>query len=60
MPWDQVMNKFHAGTLRSGGNGKKVTNPMQAVAIEYSEKGEAKSKPEYRSKKFQHAGKRNG
>jgi len=36
MPWNEVMDKFHAGTLRSGGGGKKVTNPMQAVAIEYS------------------------
>lgn len=56
MPWNEVMKKFHEGTLRSGGNGKKVTNPMQAVAIEYSEKGESKRKPEYRARKFAHAG----
>jgi hypothetical protein len=31
------MEKFHKGTLKSGGSGKKVTNPMQAVAIKYSE-----------------------
>jgi Family of unknown function (DUF6496) len=55
MPWNEVMNKFKAGTLRSGGSGKKVTDPMQAVAIEYSEKGEAKKKPEYRAGKFAHA-----
>lgn len=54
MPWNEVMSKFHAGTLKSGGSGKKVTNPMQAVAIEYSEKGESKKKPEYRAK-FKHA-----
>lgn len=51
MPWTEVMQKFHEGTLKSGGSGKKVTNPAQAVAIKYSEKREAKSKPEYRAKK---------
>ena len=47
MPWNQVMPKFQAGKLRSS-SGQRVTNPKQAVAIEYSEKGEAeKGKSEY-------------
>lgn len=51
MPWDEVMKKFHRGTLRSG-SGEKVTNPMQAVAIKYSEKRMArKGKKEYQSQK---------
>lgn len=49
MPWDQVLPKFKAGKLYSS-SGRKVTNPKQAVAIQYSEKGEARKKPEYRSK----------
>jgi len=43
MPSSQVMKKFSAGKLRSGGKGKghpKVTNPKQAVAIMYSERRE--------------------
>jgi hypothetical protein len=54
MPWDEVIPKFRAGKLKSS-SGQKVTNPKQAVAIEYSEKGEAKDNPEYRPKKFAHA-----
>jgi len=50
MPWNQVLPKFRSGKLYSGGTGKKVTNPKQAVAIMYSEQGEAKKKPEYRAK----------
>jgi len=51
MPWDEVMPKFKAGTLR-GSSGAKVTDPKQAVAIQYSEKGEArKGKKEYKSKR---------
>jgi hypothetical protein len=38
-----VMEEFKRGTLHSG-SGKKVTNPMQAVAIGYSEAGESKKK----------------
>ena len=41
MPSSEVMKKFSAGKLRSGGKGKghpKVTNPKQAVAIMYSER----------------------
>lgn len=58
MPWSEVMNKFKSGKLKSGGSGAKVTNPKQAVAIMYSEKGESKSKPEYRAKKFAHGKKK--
>ena len=51
MPWNEVMPKFKSGELHSGSkSGPVVTNPMQAVAIQYSEKGEAKHKPEYRAK----------
>lgn len=52
MPFDQVMPKFGKGQLHSGSKGgPKVTNPKQAEAIMYSEKGEAaKGKKEYQSK----------
>ena len=33
----KVMGEFKEGTLRSGGSGKKVTNPKQAIAIALSE-----------------------
>ena len=36
-----VMKEFDRGTLHSG-SGEKVTNPMQAVAIGYSEAEKAK------------------
>ena len=39
-----VMGEYKRGTLRSGGSGKKVTNPKQAVAIGLSEAGLAKKK----------------
>ena len=51
MPWDQVMHKWKAGTLKSGGSGKPVKSQKQAVAIMMGEKRQAKSKPEYRSGK---------
>lgn len=41
------MKKFHAGKLHSGGKGKghpKVTDPMQAVAIMYSERRQESSR----------------
>lgn len=41
MPWNAVMAKYHAGKLRSGGSGAKVTNRKQAVAILLSEKKKA-------------------
>ena len=37
------MEEFKRGTLHSG-SGQKVTNPMQAVAIGYSEAGEKRKK----------------
>lgn len=40
---DIVMEEFHKGKLRSS-SGQKVTNPMQAVAIAYSEEREAKKR----------------
>jgi hypothetical protein len=33
----KVMQEFKQGQLKSGGSGKKVTNPKQAVAIGLSE-----------------------
>jgi hypothetical protein len=33
----KVMKEFKSGTLKSGGSGKKVTNPKQAIAIALSE-----------------------
>jgi len=33
----KVMGEFKAGDLKSGGSGKKVTNPKQAIAIALSE-----------------------
>ena len=52
MPFNEVMPKFGRGQLHSGGpGGRIVTNPKQAVAIMYSEKGEAKKgKKEYQAK----------
>jgi hypothetical protein len=36
----KVMGEFKEGTLKSGGSGKKVTNPKQAIAIALSEANE--------------------
>jgi len=47
MPWQAVMGKYKAGTLKSGGSGKKVTSQKQAVAIMLSEK--RSKKKEYHS-----------
>lgn len=41
MPFTDVMHKFKAGTLKSGGSGKPVTNRKQAIAILLSEKKKA-------------------
>lgn len=38
----KVMREFKSGRLKSGGSGKKVTNPKQAVAIALSEAGVSK------------------
>ena len=49
MPWNEVMDKWKAGTLHSGGGGKRVQSQRQAVAIMLSEKRAANGKPEYRA-----------
>lgn len=50
MPWDEVLSKFKRGSLRSGGNGAKVTNRKQGIAIMLSEKRKAEGgKKEYQS-----------
>lgn len=54
MPWDEVMHKWKAGTLKSGGSGKPVKSQQQAIAIMESEKRESASKPEYRSRRSSH------
>lgn len=41
---EEVMHKFKKGELKSGGSGKKVTNPKQAVAIGLSEAREKGAK----------------
>jgi Family of unknown function (DUF6496) len=51
MPFDQVMHKYKTGKLYSGGSGKRVNNPKQAIAIMLSEKRQAESgKTEYKKK----------
>jgi len=54
MPWNEVMDKWKSGSLKSGGSGRPVKSQKQAVAIMLSEKRESKDKPEYRAK-FAHA-----
>ena len=50
MPYDQVMEKWKAGTLKSGAGGKTVKSQKQAVAIMLSEKRAAQAgKKEYQS-----------
>jgi hypothetical protein len=41
---EREMKAMEAGTLRSGGSGKKVTNPKQAIAIALSEARRAGAK----------------
>lgn len=51
MPYTEVMHKWKAGTLKSGGSGKPVKSQSQAVAIMLSEKRKAKAgKKEYQPK----------
>ena len=51
MPWNEVMSKWKAGKLKSGGSGKAVKGQKQAVAIMLSEKRAAKAgKKEYQAK----------
>ena len=52
MPYDEVMHKWKAGTLKSGSSGKPVKKQSQAVAIMLSEKRKADSgDKEYQPKK---------
>jgi len=52
MPWNEVMDKWKSGTLRSGSKkGPPVNNQKQAIAIMLSEKRKAGAKPEYAAKK---------
>lgn len=52
MPWDEVMAKYKAGALRSGGTGPRVRSKKQAIAIMLREKRKADSgDTEYQSKK---------
>ena len=44
----KVMREYKSGKLHSGGSGKVVKNPKQAIAIALSEAG--KSKPMRRGK----------
>ena len=41
---EREMKAMHEGKLRSGGDGKKVTNPKQAIAIGLSEARRAGAK----------------
>lgn len=41
---EEAMHKFKRGELKSGGSGKKVTNPKQAIAIGLSEAREKGAK----------------
>lgn len=52
MPWNEVMDKWKSGSLRSGNKetGKPVKNQKQAVAIMLSEKRAAEGgKKEYKA-----------
>jgi len=52
MPWNEVMDKWKSGKLKSGGDGKPVKDQKQAVAIMLSEKRKAQGgKKEYQAKK---------
>lgn len=53
MPWNEVMQKWKAGELHSGGSaGPVVHSQKQAVAIELSEKrAAADGKQEYRARR---------
>ena len=54
MPWNEVMDKWKSGSLKSGNKetGKPVKNQKQAVAIMLSEKQAAEGgKTEYKAKK---------
>lgn len=53
MPWNEVLDKWKSGSLKSGNKetGKPVKNQKQAVAIMLSEKRAAEGgKSEYKAK----------
>jgi hypothetical protein len=53
MPWNEVMDKWKSGSLKSGNKetGKPVKNQKQAIAIMLSEKRAAEGgKSEYKAK----------
>lgn len=49
-----VLKEYGAGQLHSGGSGKVVTNPKQAVAIAYSEQRQRKHQPIHNLKHYAH------
>lgn len=49
-----VMKEFGSGQLHSGGSGKVVKNPKQAVAIAYSEQRQRKHQPIHNLKHYAH------
>jgi len=50
MPWDSVMGKWKAGTLRSGKSVTAVKSQKQAIAIMLSERRSGKK--EYAARKL--------
>ena len=63
MPWNEVMDKWKSGKLKSGNTdtGKPVHNQMQAVAIMLSEIRAAEvGKSEYKKKAPGFGSKKNG
>ena len=63
MPWNEVMDKWKSGKLKSGNKetGKPVHNQKQAVAIMLSERRAAEGgKSEYKAKAPGLGRKRNG
>jgi hypothetical protein len=59
MPWDAVMSKFKAGTLKSG-SGAPIKSKKQAIAVMLSEKRKAATNSEYASSNLAKAFKRKG
>lgn len=53
MPYTEVMHKWKAGKLLSGGTGRPVQSQKQAEAIMFSEKRKAaQGKEEYKPKLY--------
>lgn len=47
--FEKVMHEYGKGSLHSGGSGKTVTKPKQAVAIAFSEQRKAGGKRRYKA-----------